>query len=290
MRRVIVSILSAFIITAGLAVNATASYDYDLDDFYGLSGDNCYDLPDYTDAESEGVIVDLTGERLDEDELDELDDILDDAAEKVGFNIGVVVTDYIPGAVRNYSGSQNYQEYEVEEYAYECFDIMFGERDQADGVLLLINYYTLYDQIWADGEAEIYINDARTQKIFDAIEPAMLDYDTYAEAEGFAAQVIRMYKKGDARKDGAFSGGLIGLVIGLIIAVIVYFSNKSSYSKYPKTAANTYVDRSNTNFTDKQDRFIRQYTTRVRNSSSSGGGGGGRSGGGGGRSGGGRGR
>lgn len=249
------------------------------------------DLPDYTNAHNKGVIVDLTGEYLDEKQLDELDDILDDAAEEVGFNIGVIITDYIPGAVKNYSGSQNYQEDKVADYAYDCFDEMFGEKNQADGVLLLINYYTLYDWIWADGEAEKYINDSRTQDIFDAIEPAMLDYDTYNEAKGFAEQVVKMYHRGNVKISGALSGGFAGIAIGFVIALIVYFSNKKAYSKYPKTAANTYVNKANTRFTDRQDRFIRQYTTRTYNSSSSSGGGGGRSsGGGGGRSGGGRGR
>lgn len=288
MKKIIISILTALSLASSLALGCVG-FDYDLDDFYGLNSNDYYDLPDYTDAECEGVLVDFTdGEYLNDDEIEELDDILDDVAKQVGFNVGVVVTDYVPGTVRNYQGSTNYQEYQVEEYAYECFDIMFGERDTADGVLLLINYYTLYDQIWADGEAEIYINDARTQKIFDAIEPAMKAYDAYAEIDGFAQQVLRMYDKGNVRVEGAFKGGFIGLLIGVVIALCVYFSTKSSYSKYKKTTSSTYVDRNNTNFTEKQDTFIRQYTTRVRNSSSSGGGG--RSGGGGGRSGGGRGR
>lgn len=290
MRKILGFVLSALMLSSALAISCAADYDYDLDDFYGLSADNAYDLPDYTDEDEAGVIVDLTdGEYLDEDEIEDLEDLLQDTAERVGFNVGVVVTDYIPNAVRNHQGNTNYQEDAVYEYTDYCFDEIFGKNNTADGVLLIINYYTLYDYILADGEAQTYINDSRTQEMFDDMYAAMKAYDAYAEVEDYAASVVKMYNRGSVRVEGMFKVGFIGLIIGLITAVIIYFSTKSSYSKHPKTSANTYINRNNTNFTVREDRFIRQYTTRVRNSSSSGGGG--RSGGGGGgRSGGGRGR
>ncbi len=272
----ITALISAVVFSSVLALNTLAYAKID--------------LPDYTDENQAGVLVDLTdGEYLDEDDVEELEDLLEDTAEKVGFNVGVVVTDYIPNTVRNYEGVGNYQEDEVYEYTDYCFDEIFGINNTADGVLLVINYYTLYDYILADGEAQTYINDSRTQKMLDDMYPAMKAYDTRGEIEDYAAAVVKMYNKGSVRVEGMFRVGFVGLIIGIITAIIIYFSTKSSYSKYPKTSPANYINRNNTNFSVKQDRFIRQYTTRVRNSSSSGGGG--RSGGGGGgRSGGGRGR
>ena len=72
-----------------------------------------------------------------------------------------------------------------------------------------------------------------------------------------------------------------GFVIGLIVALITFFAVKTHYKFKSALAPTAYVNRKNLTFHNQYDRFVRQYTSRVRIESSSGGGGGG---GGGGRS------
>lgn len=206
MRRIIASVLTVIAFTSSLALSSGAA-----------------SLPDYKDAVNEGVIVDLTDEGcLFDFELEELDSLLDDTAENVGFNVGIVITDNIPGADER----SGYQEELVEDYANSCFDEMFGD----DGILLVINYHTLYDYITADGTAAEYIGEAEVQDIFDEIELAMINYDTYSEIEGFANGVSFFASPDeDASTDTDISIGssdnygffnIITSVISLILSIL----------------------------------------------------------------------
>lgn len=209
MKRLFSALLCTFIAASALCVNSFAA--------------SANDLPDYTDESQAGVIVDLTdGEYLDADEIEELEEILGNTAENVGFNIGVIITDDIPDA-EDYE-TDGYQEDIVEEYANHCFDEIFED----DGILLLINYHTLYDYVLSDGSAQDYINDSEIEEIFNAIEPAMSDYDTHGEIESFANEISDICLGGDyGAADGTISAddgysftGIIMNIISIIISIL----------------------------------------------------------------------
>jgi uncharacterized protein len=76
---------------------------------------------------------------------------------------------------------------------------------------------------------------------------------------------------------------IAGLVTGLITALIVYFTTKRNYKFKNATNANIYLSKETTQFTSREDVFMREHTSRSRidtDSDRSGGGGGGFSGGG----------
>lgn len=65
----------------------------------------------------------------------------------------------------------------------------------------------------------------------------------------------------------------IGIACGIITAIIMFFVIKSTYKFKKSCDSSVYVERNETNFTVRDDRFIRQYTTKtkIESSSSSGG-------------------
>lgn len=64
----------------------------------------------------------------------------------------------------------------------------------------------------------------------------------------------------------------IGLLTGLVFGVIMYFIIKNTYKFKKSCDSSVYVSRNNSNFTERNDIFIRQYTDRRRIESSSSGG------------------
>lgn len=65
----------------------------------------------------------------------------------------------------------------------------------------------------------------------------------------------------------------IGASCGIVIAIIMFFVIKSTYKFKKSCDSSVYVERSETNFTVRDDRFIRQYVTKtkIESNSSSGG-------------------
>ena len=65
----------------------------------------------------------------------------------------------------------------------------------------------------------------------------------------------------------------VGMLCGIVIALIMFFSIKSTYKFKKSCDSSVYVERNETDFTVRDDRFIRQYTTKtkIESSSSSGG-------------------
>ena len=67
----------------------------------------------------------------------------------------------------------------------------------------------------------------------------------------------------------------ISVLIGGIAAMIAFFAIRSSYKFKKSLAASNYISNRETNFYQRDDMFIRTYTSKTRISSDSGGGGGG---------------
>lgn len=133
------------------------------------------------------------------------------------------------------------------------------------------------------------------EKICEQIEeygknkPSVFDY-AYSEKHGYYIS----YKNGKTIVSSSKPPALqlksliISLIAGTIIALITYLIVKSHYKFKSSCNPSIYASRDETVYKNKQDIFIRQYTTKTKIESSSGGrsggGGGGRSSGGGSRS------
>ena len=178
-------------------------------------------------------------------------------------------------------------------YADDFYDEKYGIN--TDGVLLLINLDTGVDWISTSGTGLNYYSDARIDKMFDEMEAFMKIYDCYNESRVFLENCVSFYK--DGIPDGHYiyddtTGEIIksfgkkynfailgfGAIFGVTAAAISVGVIVSSYKLHAKTSATVYTSNDNTVFTAKDDRFLREYTTKSKIETSSGGGG--RSGGG----------
>ena len=63
-----------------------------------------------------------------------------------------------------------------------------------------------------------------------------------------------------------------GIIAGILTAIVMFFSIKSTYKFKKSCNSDVYIERNETNFTERQDRFIRKYTTKTKIQSSSSGG------------------
>lgn len=252
---------------------------------------------------SKSVVDDNYG-FFDDDMLEGLTMLVQEKAEKLDMNIYV----FIAG-----SECSGYPDYKTECFADDSYDEIYGE--DTDGVFYFMDFSgkkPAYDYISTSGKA-VLMYEENVQSIHDACQSLMPpssveDYSEYADdvanAVGqFLTQLDYYYDESpsgyyhDSSSDKYFyyKGNelqvtyspplsvrmkplIAALPAGIIVAVIFYFVTKSRY-KF-KTSANpaVYVSHEETQFTRKEDRFIRTYTTKTkieRNSSSGGGGGGG---------------
>ncbi len=245
-------------------------------------------------------------QRLSASEYDECLAKLQEAADETGMNVAMVL------------GSQMRSDYTIQSLADASYDQLFGPN--TDGLLYymdLSGQTSPYDYISTCGMGQMYYtNDTRSDRInaiFDAVFPYLYpsgSEDVVGAIGEFAEQVTLYYYAGVPDnyyvyddvyneyyyvKDGklaassrrpyinmesmlAITGG--GFVIGLIAALITFFAVKTHYKFKSALAPTAYVNRKNLTFHNQYDRFVRQYTSRVKIESSSGGGGGGGGGGG----------
>ncbi len=217
-------------------------------------------------------------------------DVMQDAADDIECNIGVVIT--------SDRGGETPQRY-ADSYADDNFG--FG----SNNIVLLFDNDKVspkhQDWISTMGLAtEMY--DHQTDAIFDYVYTGFDSNggDNYYQAIQYFCSYLRNNQDGgwtyndDEDYHFSYEGeiSLTSLLVPLVIAgVVTGIATSTTVKKYSKKApisARRYMDTSRTRFTQRQDIYLRETTTHVRISSSSGGGGGSR-GGGGGRSGGGRG-
>ena len=224
----------------------------------------------------------------------------EEVAEITGWNIAVVTTNV--GFGLDGIDACDY----AEQYCYDTFG------SDPDSVVYLIDLD--YRWISMDGDLLNYFNSSRFDTMMDTCEDCYMDYKDVENLEFFYHYLEYYYNEGTVEYDptiGAlgddFEGAIEyydddvtidltmifgGFIAGLIGAAISVGIVLARYKTHRAPSANSYLNRSSVNMYNKQDYFVREYTTRTRIESSSSGGGsrsggsrrsGGRSRGGGGR-------
>lgn len=293
MKKLLIILFSVFTLLPACMITASAkTYQK------GWSGDS-----------SKSEIIDNYG-FFDDDMLDAMNMLVRESSEKLEMNICIFIADN-----RNFI---------VGDYATECFaddtyDEMYGE--DTDGVFYFMDFTgkkPAYDYISTSGKAVLFY-ESYIDSIFSAINPELPpsgldDYSSYSEdiASAISQFLTQLdyYGKNNSRtyyhdesSDKYFYYKNDKLVIsdsmpfkkrlivlpfaipaGLIAFIIFYFSNKNKYKFKASANPAVYVSNDETEFLQREDRFIRTYTTKTKIESSSGSSGSGHSGGGGGHS------
>ena len=179
------------------------------------------------------------------------------AADKIDANVAVVITSDKAGRPS-------------EMYAKEVYTDLFGAN--SDGVLLLIDNDTEYDYIFASGKIRSKY-DRYADSFMDDISPCVKKGDYVSAVEEFADNIdLSAYKKSGTMKRIA-KGALIGVVVSLVVCLLI----AKSYKSVKKYEAKNYEVKGDTRFSRKDDRFLREYTTKTKiesNNDGSGNGGG----------------
>lgn len=202
-------------------------------------------------------------------QITELKAIQTELAQYTGWNIAVVTTDVGFGT----------DGYNAVEYAEQYYDDAFGY--SSDGILYLIDLD--YRHFCTAGSTDYdYFNDYRIEQMSDACEECYFDYDDMGNVKTFYNYVRKYYDAGPFAEAGleisnqqlveiVFSGLICGLIAAAIGVAIVF--GRYKFHSVPST--NNYLEGSSIYFYNRQDRFIREFTTRTRINSNSGGHGGG---------------
>lgn len=260
------------------------------------------------EAETYKTVLSDLDNCLTEAEEDAISAKLVEVSQKVGINIGIVITAELLNSNGHHIShevySENFCNENFGEYSDSIVLLLFNSHDKPE-------YTYAQDDMYMYGKAdELYYE--RSQKIWDRIYDALLShnvksdlpsepnvYKDYSSASYYIGCMNfcnALERYGDPAN--AFWIGVqefivehigmlfIGLIIGAIVAFVIFTNTKRSYSKKAPISAAQYIDKNRKNIVGSEDRFIREYTTshRIDTSSSSGGrsGGGGHSGGGGG--------
>ena len=238
-----------------------------------------------------------------DEELEELNELVQETADELDLYIAI----YLSGTARTESETQYLSD--------EAYEELFGA--DSDGVFYymdLSEQYSAYDYISTSGKAMLLYDDhidamlesiflylpasgepiisddiaagidkiCRTLKSYDR-EPGKFEYeyDSYTDKYIYykdGKTVISSSKPASVVLRNAL---MFGLPAGLIAGLLFYFITKSRYKFKQSCNPHVYVSHEKTNFTQREDRFIRTYTTKtkIESSSSSGGGSGGSHGG-----------
>lgn len=251
-------------------------------------------------AEYQTVLSDLDDCLTDEEEQAVLDK-MSEVSQKVGINIGIVISADLTSKSNLILSSKKYLQ--------EFSETNFGKESDVVSLLLfnshdLPQYYDDYDEIDTMGKGR-KLYDNWVDDIFDSIysrrdshspksdlpsKPNVYkDYSSanyYLACLAFCSQVEQYGNPSMVFWYGLMEfimthgmAIMVGLIVAIIVVVIYSSSVKKRYSKKAPIGAVQYMDKTHTKVVRREDVFIREYTTSYRTSSSSGGG---RSGGGGG--------
>ena len=181
---------------------------------------------------------------------------------------------------------------ENESYADDFYDYNdFGlKHEHNSGVLLLrnANPSNPYYHMSTTGDAQLYLNDARINRILDDIYydirsgkyldgfTKFIDQTDYYVKQGKPNTANNYYIDDDGnmhRAKGKFhppivSATLAGFVVALIVILIMVSKNKMVKKA---TKAEEYLNKESANITRREDKFIRSHTSSYTVSSSSGG-------------------
>ena len=214
-------------------------------------------------------------------EREELEARQEQVAELTGWNIAVVTTDIGMGEVG----------VRAMKYAQDYYDETFGS--DSSSVVYLIDLD--YRFISMDGDVLNYFNTSRFDTMFKECQSRYMDYDDVGNLETFYNYLVYYHDEGTVPYDsnmGAKGPGYkpsdsvnsfnfgVGLMVGFIPAALAIIIIVSRYKYHHAAPPNCYLNGNSINMYRRQDRFVREYTTRTRIESSSGSSGGGGGGGG----------
>lgn len=229
---------------------------------------------------AKSVIDDMAG-LYSSSELAALEEKQQAVADKTGWNIAVVTTNVGFGE----DGAQAMR------YAEDYYDMAFGS--ESSSIVYLIDLD--YRHFAMDGDLLNYFNTSRLDRLIDKCEEEYFDYDDVGNLETFYYYLEYYYDQGTVQRDpnvGAKGDGFVpadgrdthaeavnitmifsGMVAGIIAAAIGIAIVLSRYKFHHAPTANCYLNSNTINMYRRQDRFVREYTTRTRIDSDSGGGG-----------------
>ncbi len=223
-----------------------------------------------------GALADLD-ECLTDSEEEKLLGIMNETAQKINCNIGIVIT-------RDLNGMSDSR------YAKHFGDSNFGS-GSSYAVFMFLNthdnpaYKTYEDKIGLNGRGHDYYA-GKANAIFDKVYDGLDSSGFYSAGRAFC-RALEQYAGSDSYGNNSsfiagnfslISGGMfIGFIAAVIVTIIVVSNVVRGYKKRAPISASNYIDQHRTRITRQVDQFVREYTTSVSISSSSGGGRGGHS-------------
>ncbi|MGN1339496.1 MAG: TPM domain-containing protein [Oscillospiraceae bacterium] len=198
---------------------------------------------------------------LSESEETELLALLQSTADSIGVNLGVVLSDSLNGKT---------EEQYTDDYMYEQFG-----RDSSSIVLMLVKEGTGNQDIIAFNKHAYDVYDSKYNAILDAVYSGLdsgISPNYPAAISKFCSYLENhqtSYGKGFEFHFGM--GQLIAIAISAVIALVAVNVHAGSYKKKAPISARQYLVNNRTNFTLRQDIYVREFTTSHRISSSSGG-------------------
>lgn len=186
-----------------------------------------------------------------------LEERQEELADHTGWNIAVVTTNV------------GFTNSDAIDYAENYYEKTFGSLNK-DGIIYLVDVECRHFALCGRADTE-YFNNKRKNAMADACEERYLDYDDVGNIETFYKYVEKYYNEGHYSNFG-FSFGAAA-IFGLIAMGIGIGAVVSRYKFHYQPTANNYLDGTKVNFYRRQDRFVREFTTRTKISSESSGGG-----------------
>lgn len=219
---------------------------------------------------AESIIDDQAG-LYTESQLAELSEKQQAVSDLTGWNIAVVTSAVgfgdLSTAVR---------------YAEDYYDLKFGS--DSSSVVYLIDLD--WRHVAIDGDLFNYFNTSRLDTMQDECEEKYQNYDDVGNLETFYYYLEYYYNSGMVEYDSEIGAKGIffnlnltmfisAIVTGIIAAAIGIAIVLSRYKFHHVPTANCYLNSNTINMYRRQDRFVREYTTRTRIDSDGGGSGGG---------------
>lgn len=223
---------------------------------------------DDTDYGYFGCIEDHQDALTDSEEA-QLLTLLDDTARSIHANVGVIFADSYMDGMSEVS------------YTKSFLNRSFGEYSDSVVLMMVQTGSGKVDQIYATDAAYDKYH-SKTDRIFDYVYDGFdsgSGENYYAAVEGFCN-----YLSGHPVDGIEFHlnlGHIVGTIAALIAAIAIANGHAASYRKKLPISARAYMKNDMTHFIERNDVFVREYTTSHRVSSSSSGGRGGGHGGGG---------
>lgn len=191
------------------------------------------------------------------EQITQLEKRQQEVAEHTGWNIAVVTSNT---EFRDLDAAIDYAE------AY--YDKTFGI--DSSGILYLVNID--HRHVCISGDADYYyFNDSRVNRMLDDCERCYMDYDDVGNLETFYNYVEKYYDAGpfESANEPYYSSSkkfnvLLAMIAGLIAAGIAILIVYNRYKFHYAPSANHYLNNDKVRFYNRQDRFIREFTTRTR--------------------------